>query len=104
LELEGTGVLIQEIDPGVVNTEMTKEFDPSQKGMSPDAEQYLASALPTIGWVQRTCGHWSHGLFLVMMDTMIGWDSWLMRRMGRSGQKKVYEDTLKRKLKRTKEN
>ena len=24
LELEGTGVLIQEIDPGVVNTEMTK--------------------------------------------------------------------------------
>ena len=24
LELEGTGVLVQEIDPGVVNTEMTK--------------------------------------------------------------------------------
>ena len=24
LEMEGTGVLIQEIDPGVVNTEMTK--------------------------------------------------------------------------------
>jgi len=104
LELEGTGVLIQEIDPGVVNTEMTKEFDPGQKGISPDAEQYLASALPTIGWVQRTCGHWSHGLFLVIMDSLIGWDSWLMKRLGRSGQKKLYEDTIQRKLKRTKEN
>merc|ERR1712233_49055 len=104
LELEGTGVLIQEIDPGVVNTEMTKEFDPGQKGISPNPEEYLASALPTIGWVQRTCGHWSHGLFLVIMDFLIGWDSWLMKRLGRSGQKKVYEESIQRKLKVTKEN
>ena len=30
--------------------------------MSPDAEQFVAQALPTLGWVQRTCGHWTHGL------------------------------------------
>ena len=30
--------------------------------MSPDAEQFLRSAMPTLGWAQRTCGHWSHGL------------------------------------------
>merc|ERR1712110_1396480 len=100
LEMEGTGVLIQEIDPGVVNTEMTKEFDPGHKGISPNPEQFLASALPTIGWVQRTCGHWSHGLMVAVMETLVGWDSWLMRRMGRSGQKKVYEDALERERKR----
>merc|ERR1712066_874868 len=100
LEMEGTGVLIQQIDPGVVNTEMTKEFDPGHKGISPNPEQFLASALPTIGWVQRTCGHWSHGLMVAVMETLVGWDSWLMRRMGRSGQKKVYEDALERERKR----
>jgi len=104
LEMEGTGVLVQEIDPGVVNTEMTKEFDPGHKGISPNPEQFLASALPTIGWVQRTCGHWSHGLMVAVMETLVGWDSWLMRRMGRSGQKKVYEDALERERKRAKEN
>jgi len=104
LELEGTGVLIQEIDPGVVNTEMTKEFDPGHKGISPNAEEYLASALPTIGWVQRTCGHWSHGLQWAIAETLLGHDSWLMKRLGRSGAKKVYEEAKERKLKRTKEN
>merc|ERR1712168_276651 len=104
LELEGTGVLIQEIDPGVVNTEMTKEFDPGHKGISPNAEEYLAGALPTIGWAQRTCGHWSHGLQWAITEALIGHDTWLMRRLGRSGQKKVYEEAKERKLKRTKEN
>ena len=39
-----------------------QEFDPDVKAMSPDAEQFVAQALPTLGWVQRTCGHWTHGL------------------------------------------
>merc|ERR1712130_173402 len=104
LELEGTGVLIQEIDPGVANTEMTKEFDPGQKGISPNPEEYLASALPTIGWVQRTCGHWSHGLHWAVVETLFGHESWLMKRFGRSGGKKVYEEAKERKMKRAKEN
>merc|ERR1712233_223398 len=104
LELEGTGVLIQEIDPGVVNTEMTKEFDPGHKGISPNPDEYLASALPTIGWVQRTCGHWSHGLHWAVVETLFGHESWLMKRFGRSGGKKVYEEAKERKMKRAKEN
>merc|ERR1719186_1452629 len=104
LELEGTGVLIQEIDPGVVNTEMTKEFDPGHKGISPNAEQYLASALPTIGWVQRTCGHWSHGLHWAIVETLFGRESWLMKRLALSGGKKVYEEAKERKTMKTKEN
>ena len=30
--------------------------------MSPDAEQFVRSAMPTLGWAQRTTGHWTHGL------------------------------------------
>jgi len=92
--------LIQEIDPGVVNTEMTKEFDPGHKGISPNAEEYLASALPTIGWVQRTCGHWSHGLHWAVVETLFGRESCLMKRLARSGGKKVYEEAKERKLKK----
>merc|ERR1719385_346720 len=106
--MEGTGVLIQEIDTGVVNTEMTKvllkEFDPGHKGISPNAEEYLAGALPTIGWAQRTCGHWSHGLQWAITEALLGHGSWLRKRLGRSGQKKVYEEAKERKLKKTKEN
>ena len=41
---------------------MSQEFDPDIKGMSPDAEQFVRSAMPTLGWAQRTTGHWTHGL------------------------------------------
>jgi len=77
LETEGTGVVIQEMDPGAVNTEMTKEFDPDVKAMSPDAAQFVKSALPTLGWVQRTCGHWFHGL--QAWGAEMGRDTWFLK-------------------------
>ena len=46
----------------IYNVVLRQEFDPDVKAMSPDAEQFVAQALPTLGWVQRTCGHWTHGL------------------------------------------
>ena len=46
----------------IYNVILRQEFDPDVKAMSPDAEQFVAQALPTLGWVQRTCGHWTHGL------------------------------------------
>ena len=39
-----------------------------------------------------------------IVETLLGHDSWLMKRLGRSGGKKVYEEAKERKLKRTKEN
>ena len=75
-----------------------KEFDAGQKGISPDAEQYLASALPTIGWVQRTCGHWSHGLFVsthlvldevVMISSAVGGDG-LLDRVGQLAHEETW--------------
>merc|ERR1719219_520636 len=94
LEMEGTGVVIQEMDPGAVNTEMTKEFDPDIKARSPDAETFVRSALPTLGWVQRTCGHWTHGF---------GWwtqvpihDTWVQRSFVKKMQHKAYKLALER--------
>merc|ERR1712037_874292 len=60
LELEGTGVEIQEINPFLVNTEMTRKFDLDRSAGVP-SEDFVTSALSSLGWAQRTCGHWSHG-------------------------------------------
>ena len=84
LELEGTGVVIQEIDPSVVNTEMTKNmYNPAFKRISPNAEQFVRSALPTLGWVQRTCGHWSHGLQWWVGKLFR--DTWVQRKVFKKG-------------------
>ena len=94
LEVEGTGVVIQEIDPAAVNTEMTKEFDPAIKGISPDAEQFVTSALPTLGWVQRTCGHWSHGLQWWIAEPFR--DTWMSRRASKKSSYNGYKLALER--------
>ena len=84
LELEGTGVVIQEVDPSVVNTEMTKNmYNPAFKRISPNAEQFVRSALPTLGWVQRTCGHWSHGLQWWVAKLFR--DTWVQRKVFKKG-------------------
>ena len=48
VELEDTGVIVQEVDPGQVATEMAKDFI-SGPGI-PTAEVYVASALNTLGF------------------------------------------------------
>jgi len=98
LEAEGTGVMIQEMNPGAVNTEMTKEFDPDVKAMSPDAEQFVAQALPTLGWVQRTCGHWTHGLQWWVMTPF--YDTLIMRKQWKKGAFRTYMLAKERNAKR----
>jgi len=98
LEMEGTGVVIQEMDPGAVNTAMTKEFDPDIKAWSPDPEQFLRSAMPTLGWAQRTCGHWSHGLQWWMADLFR--DTWFQRKLVKKTQYRAYKLALERNSKK----
>jgi len=98
LEVEGTGVVIQEMDPGAVNTEMTKDFDPDIKGMSPDAEQFVRSAMPTLGWAQRTTGHWTHGLGWWMCEPMR--ETWFQRKLIKRMQYKAYRLALERNTKK----
>merc|ERR1719318_361250 len=66
IELEDTGVIIQEVDPGQVATEMTKDFAPAPG--KPPAAVYVASALDTLGYSQRTLGYWVHGLMWLIME------------------------------------
>merc|ERR1719153_2093385 len=66
IENEGTGVIIQEVDPGHVATEMTKDLAPAPA--TPMASTFVASALATLGYSQRTMGYWVHGLMMCQMD------------------------------------
>jgi len=98
LEVEGSGVVIQEMDPGGVITEMTKEFGPDIIANCPTAEQFLRSAMPTLGWAQRTCGHWSHSLMWWMQEPIRG--TWLQRYMVQGPRYKAYKRALERNSKK----
>merc|ERR1712130_989747 len=73
---------------------VTKEFDPDIKGISPNAEQFVRSAMPTLGWVQRTTGHWTHGLMWWMCEPMR--DTWSQRKLIKRNQYKAYKLALER--------
>eukprot|EP00091_Calanus_sinicus_P024633 TRINITY_DN8950_c0_g1_i1.p1 TRINITY_DN8950_c0_g1~~TRINITY_DN8950_c0_g1_i1.p1 ORF type:complete len:125 (-),score=19.79 TRINITY_DN8950_c0_g1_i1:255-629(-) len=73
IELEDTGVIVQEVDPGQVATEMTKDFAPAP-GV-PKADVYVASSLATLGYSQRTLGYWVHGLMWFFSDMTPEWIS-----------------------------
>merc|ERR1711970_1522859 len=90
IENEGTGVIIQEVDPGQVATEMTKDFAPSPG--TPLASTYVASSLATLGYSQRTMGYWLHSLVLLPMELIPSY--WLRMRLIKMGGKKNYLHAL----------
>jgi len=71
MESYGSGVIIQEVNPGVVRTEMTKYVDDERQSAStfPKADTFVKSALATLGHSSRTSGWWNHSLSstIVMM-------------------------------------
>merc|ERR1712179_442901 len=93
IEYEGTGVIIQEVDPGQVATEMTKDFAPGPA--RPPAAKYVASALATLGYSQRTLGYWEHGLQWAMLG-LLPWPAWLTNRIGKWTGKMNYEHALEK--------
>jgi len=91
VELEDTGVIVQEVDPAEVATEMTKDFAPSP-GV-PTAEVYVASALKTLGYSQRTLGYPGHGLQWLIFDMFPVW----LRHMGlKHGGRRSYEHAMQK--------
>ena len=91
VELENTGVIVQEVDPAEVATEMTKDFAPSP-GV-PTAEVYVASILKTLGYSRRTLGYPQHGLQWLIFDMCPVW----MRNMGcKQGSKRSYEHAIQK--------
>eukprot|EP00091_Calanus_sinicus_P003860 TRINITY_DN14022_c0_g1_i2.p1 TRINITY_DN14022_c0_g1~~TRINITY_DN14022_c0_g1_i2.p1 ORF type:complete len:138 (-),score=32.56 TRINITY_DN14022_c0_g1_i2:153-515(-) len=91
IEVEDTGVIVQEVDPGQVATEMTKDFAPAPG--KPPANVYVASALNTLGYSQRTLGYWVHGVMWFFMELTPAWINYkILKFTGR----KNYEHALEK--------
>ncbi|CAL4187844.1 unnamed protein product, partial [Meganyctiphanes norvegica] len=98
-EVRGTGVTVQGVHPGMVDTNMTKGFENlinGGKGMPeiffPKVSAFCVSAFATLGKTEYTTGYWGHGLsmyILAMIPTS------LQRKMQAEENKKVYEKYLK---------
>jgi len=88
LETKGSGVVIQDLIPGVVKTEMTKTVIEGMR-MVPTAEEFVRSAVRTAGLATRTCGYWFHsfqGRFIL--------PDWLTDMIMSSISKKTYKKIL----------
>lgn len=68
-ELKGTGVVVQEVDPGHVITGMTQEIYPATP--SPLPSTFASHAVSTIGHSSHTCGWWGHSIFMVLTDWLL---------------------------------
>jgi len=70
-EYQGSGVVIQEVDPGQVQTAMTKMFFPTPSLLAPTPATFASSALKTLGYNSRTCGWWVHGMMVTLLGSII---------------------------------
>jgi len=85
-ELQGTGVVVQEVDPGHVDTRLTKHVIPATPVPFPST--FVSHALSTLGHSAHTCGWWGHSLHRVATDWLLpprilpammrvmGWAQW----------------------------
>jgi len=81
-ELSNTGVFVQEVDPGHVNTSLTTDVMPATP--APDPKTFVASAIRTLGHTGQTCGYWGHSLFHTISALFIP-ESWLQAFMSLMG-------------------
>jgi len=71
-ELSGSGVVIQEVDPGQVDGARTNNLLPLFSSLlAPTSANFVASSLRTLGYNDRTCGYWSHSLGMTLLQSMI---------------------------------
>jgi len=68
-------VTIQEVAPGAVQSAMSKYHlgagEPSAS--FPGADQFVASALATLGHSSRTCGWWAHSASMLYLQMFPEW-------------------------------
>lgn len=70
-EYRSSGIVVQSIQPGFVVTNMSKLRKAST--FAPSADTFVASALSTLGFCERTTGYLPHTLFQLVLRTI----SWL---------------------------
>ena len=80
-ENKDSGVTIQEVTPGAVDTALTRHLPHSRFNLRALPAQFVYSALETLGYSSQTCGWWPHSLQLVALQCIPGVVSrWGMRR------------------------
>jgi len=61
-EISHSKVLLQQIDPGQMNTYMARDLIPLSSLEAPRPDLLVSSALLSLGWSERTAGWWFHSL------------------------------------------
>ncbi|KAK3924867.1 Inactive hydroxysteroid dehydrogenase-like protein 1 [Frankliniella fusca] len=75
-ECRGTGVKVQSLIPGYINTNMVKSYLPhitQNPYLVPNAELFSHHAISTMGIVDRSTGYWMHGIFAFFMQLSPTW-------------------------------
>ena len=70
-EISASNVVIQLVDPGQTNTAMTRDFVQISKVEAPLPDQYVRSSILSLGWTDRTCGWWFHGLQVTFLSALM---------------------------------
>lgn len=69
-EYQGSGVVIQEVDPCQVDNASNKCLISCTSMLAPSPAAYVNSAVKTIGYNNRTCGYWLHSLMMTLLLNM----------------------------------
>jgi len=70
-EYAGSGVVIQEVDPGQVDSVTSKCKFSSSTLLAPSPAKFVNSAIKTLGYNNRTCGYWSHSLSMFALQSLM---------------------------------
>lgn len=68
IEYASQGVIVQSVLPGFVATNMTRLKKSTL--LAPNADQYVAAALRTLGHAKATTGYFPHALMQLFINTM----------------------------------
>jgi len=72
-EISDSNVIIQQVDPGVTRTNMTKEMTPLSSLEAPSPDLLVSSSILSLGWSDRSAGWWVHSLQRVSASLLPHW-------------------------------
>jgi len=87
-ELAHTNLVIQQIDPGQLDTNMARDLIPMDNIQAPKPDRFVGSAIRTLGWTDRTGGWWFHSLHRLvssllpspLLSSTLYWFGWFQYR------------------------
>ena len=72
-ELSGSNVVIQQVDPGQMNTAMARDLIPLSRVEAPLPASLVSSSILSLGWTGRTAGWWFHSLHRLLSSLLPLW-------------------------------